>query len=58
MTIVKIVSPDGWMGHPKGSVVNLSTGKAVELVSRKVAEKKKAPRRPAKSKMVRTSKNK
>lgn len=37
--MVRIVSPKGWMGHPKGTLVDLNGDFAEGLVQRKVAEK-------------------
>jgi len=64
--MVKIVSPNGWMGHPKGSVVDLDADFADKLVDRKVAvkkDKKKADpkkeiKKAPKDKMVRSKKTK
>jgi len=46
---IKIVSPNGWMGFPKGSIVDLD-----EMNKKKQKKQKKAP----KNKMVKKTKNK
>ena len=59
MTKVIIIDPKGWLGHPKGSVVDVNDPKAADLTSRKVAKKKvKEVAKPAKNKMMGKGKTK
>jgi len=56
MTFVEVKLKAPWLGHPKGSTVNINSFAAQSLINRKSAslikKKKKAPSRPEKNKMV------
>jgi hypothetical protein len=48
---VKIIAKDGWMGHPKGSIVDVDFLQKERMIQRGIAQ-------PIKDKMIKRSKTK